>query len=210
MPPTYHAAFSLNRFSVLHLAPSGHGNKLKITETNAGELVSPRRIEVLPGDRYGRLTIISELPKAGKERRFLCRCECGNELPVKMLSLRSGNTQSCGCLKSEVISSLHTIDLVGKTFGDLTVIEQAGRYHGQIAWLCKCSCGESIEVWSQGLRDGNVTSCGHTEKQGSKRGISGKSVKLSSHGIIAADTKDYQHQYYMKVLKDKRSKPRQP
>lgn len=62
-----------------------------------------RRIKMNPGDKYGRLTIVSEVEKINKKghRRFLCRCECGNMRTVDMAGLRQGTTKSCGCLARE-------------------------------------------------------------------------------------------------------------
>lgn len=59
------------------------------------------------GDKYGRLTIIKELPShvypAGDtQRRILCRCECGKEVAVNLGSLRSKHTTSCGCYNAEL------------------------------------------------------------------------------------------------------------
>lgn len=33
--------------------------------------------------------------------RYACRCDCGNVVYVRATSLRSGSTQSCGCLRRE-------------------------------------------------------------------------------------------------------------
>lgn len=57
--------------------------------------------------RYGRLTVIefSEFKKSGKAFRhamFLCDCECGSRLDVSIYNLRSGNTVSCGCYRTEI------------------------------------------------------------------------------------------------------------
>ena len=56
----------------------------------------------LTGHRFGRLVVIREYGRA-KDRQvtWLCRCECGAEVVVKAGNLRSGNTQSCGCLRLE-------------------------------------------------------------------------------------------------------------
>lgn len=64
-----------------------------------------RRIEVSVGDKYGSLTIISELPSrkrasGGTSRMFLCRCECGEEREVSFGNLRKGHTRSCGCSRA--------------------------------------------------------------------------------------------------------------
>jgi hypothetical protein len=44
------------------------------------------------------------------------------------------------------------IDLTGKRFGMLTVLEQAGRKNNQVCWLCRCDCGKSLVVKSSALR----------------------------------------------------------
>ena len=66
-----------------------------------------RKIEVRPGDKYGRLTVIKEVDRyvdssGRKYRQMLCSCDCGSE-PIKVLlnSLRKGHTKSCGCLSIE-------------------------------------------------------------------------------------------------------------
>ena len=66
-----------------------------------------RRIEVHPGDKYNRLTIIDEVepyvkPNGVKMRQVRCKCECGNEnFIVRLDSIRSGKTKSCGCYNRE-------------------------------------------------------------------------------------------------------------
>lgn len=53
-------------------------------------------------NKYGRLTILSQLPGPG--RRVAVSCDCGSLLEVKMYNLEKGFTRSCGCLKAEVAS----------------------------------------------------------------------------------------------------------
>ncbi len=62
--------------------------------------------ELIKGQKYGRLTIISEAtPDINKQgfpaRRVECLCECGNYTNIKMYSVTKGLTKSCGCLLSE-------------------------------------------------------------------------------------------------------------
>lgn len=53
------------------------------------------------------------------------------------------------------------IDLTGKIFGRLTVIEQAGRdQRGNVMWLCTCTCGNQKVAHGPRLRAGHVASCG--------------------------------------------------
>lgn len=59
-------------------------------------------LSVKIGDKYGRLTVLERAKNDVRKRPvFLCRCICGTKLPVRSNALRTGNTRSCGCLKSE-------------------------------------------------------------------------------------------------------------
>ena len=53
------------------------------------------------------------------------------------------------------------VDLVGKKFGNLTVIEFAGQNkHHSRTWLCRCDCGNTTVVTTNKLTTGNTKSCG--------------------------------------------------
>lgn len=60
----------------------------------------------LTGKTYGLLKVIEKsesLTKNGRTRaRWLCKCDCGNEVIVFATYLQSGDTKSCGCIKKEV------------------------------------------------------------------------------------------------------------
>lgn len=51
----------------------------------------------LTGKRFGRMVAL----RYEGNRKWLCRCDCGNEKVVFGLDLRQGKTQSCGCLQRE-------------------------------------------------------------------------------------------------------------
>lgn len=60
----------------------------------------------LTNQKYGKLTVIkpaeSIKEKSGTVRSaWLCKCDCGKEVIVKTINLRSGDTKSCGCLYSK-------------------------------------------------------------------------------------------------------------
>lgn len=55
---------------------------------------------------------------------------------------------------------MRLIDLTGQTFGRLSVVKRAGHKGREVTWLCKCSCGNEIEVMGASLRSGNTMSCG--------------------------------------------------
>lgn len=52
------------------------------------------------------------------------------------------------------------IDLTGKKFGELTVIERAANNNNKTMWLCQCSCGNKKIVWGESIKKGSVVSCG--------------------------------------------------
>lgn len=63
--------------------------------------------------RFGRLTVMKQCgvyvsPCGSKRKKWLCKCDCGNEVIVTTNRLTSGNTKSCGCYKSEVEKEVHT------------------------------------------------------------------------------------------------------
>lgn len=53
------------------------------------------------------------------------------------------------------------IDLYGKRFGRLTVIERGkNSNNGHACWICQCDCGKEVIVNSSDLRSGKQISCG--------------------------------------------------
>lgn len=60
-----------------------------------------KRIEILPGEKFSRLTIISEAEKRSGMRYFHCRCDCGKEGIFRFTALRVGKVKSCGCLRDQ-------------------------------------------------------------------------------------------------------------
>jgi hypothetical protein len=60
----------------------------------------------VPGDRFGRLTLVSEAHIGkGRDRHWNVVCDCGQTRTVSQRALRSGNTKSCGCLQREKASA---------------------------------------------------------------------------------------------------------
>ena len=75
------------------------------------------------------------------------------------------------------------IDLTGKQFGRLTVIERdfdKKDKSRQAWWKCKCSCGKEISVRSHCLISGNTQSCGCYRKEQQYKGII-NSEKVKQH-----------------------------
>ena len=58
----------------------------------------------LTGQRFGRLTVLKkEKSDNNGNVMWRCQCDCGNIVIVRGVSLRSGNTRSCGCLHKDIV-----------------------------------------------------------------------------------------------------------
>lgn len=112
----------------------------------------------LTGERFGKLVALHIdkpyiKPSGRKISTWHCQCDCGNTTTVRTEYLRSGHTTSCGC-------SCGRVDIIGKKYGRLTVI----KYVGSGKHLCKCECGNEVEVITENLNNGNTKSCGCYQK----------------------------------------------
>ena len=63
-----------------------------------------KHIPIPVGTTYGRLTILEQPPQQRGKGNYLyfCQCGCGNTGWFYSYKLRSGHTQSCGCLRIEL------------------------------------------------------------------------------------------------------------
>jgi hypothetical protein len=102
------------------------------------------------GNTYGKLTITEIF----REDKYIVmaktKCACGNEHTVRLYSLTSGHTTSCGCL----------YDLTGKTFNRLTVLAKGKIHNKRQYYMCQCTCGIITEVSANQLPNGKIKSCG--------------------------------------------------
>lgn len=67
-------------------------------------LTISRRVIDITYQRFGRLVVLSPHSRVSARQKiaWLCQCDCGNTAVVMGEHLRSGHTQSCGCLQSDV------------------------------------------------------------------------------------------------------------
>ena len=108
--------------------------------------------------RFGKL-IVTEQVVIDNTIMYKCHCDCGNNTIVKGGNLTSGNTRSCGCLEQEILDQKYFIDLTGKTYGKLTVIEYVGKNKNNRFWKCRCDCGNTVIRTQSAIMSGH-SSCG--------------------------------------------------
>lgn len=72
------------------------------TSPSSSQIKHNHRWIDLTGQIFGRLTVIRPEGLTSRNAQiWLTRCSCGNDVSVVSRALRSGNTQSCGCLHRE-------------------------------------------------------------------------------------------------------------
>ena len=123
------------------------------------------------GNRYGHLKVIKYAYTHPKRRCafWLCQCDCGKQIILEGSELRRGNYQCCGtdCKFSRENNKVK--NLLGQTFGELSVIEFVGIDSNQhcAMWKCKCNnCGSNTIQRGKDLVHGAVKSCGCIKSKG--------------------------------------------
>lgn len=127
----------------------------------------------LTGQTFGRLKVIEraedQVSKAGNHKTmWLCKCSCGNETIVSSDGLKTGGTQSCGCLAKELTSQKCSKDITGQKFGKLTAIRRISEIGEPVKWECKCDCGNTCIVSKNNLGR-STKSCGCLKHKGTHK-----------------------------------------
>lgn len=85
------------------------------------------------------------------------------------------------------------IDMSGKRFGRLVVLERAENTSGgQARWLCRCDCGNTTTVMGKLLRNGHTKSCGCLNKEiNSKLSLNDLTGKVFGKLTVVSRGEDY-------------------
>lgn len=60
----------------------------------------PPQAKDIQGRKFGRLTAVEYFGRVNGQSVWLCLCDCGNTRKVRRHELMRGDTQSCGCLRT--------------------------------------------------------------------------------------------------------------
>jgi hypothetical protein len=122
------------------------------------------------GQMFGLWLVIErgEKPEGLKNQNpyWLCECQCEKKTRrvVSGLSLRNGDSTSCGCKVSTRMQQLglsNFKDISNTKFGRLLTIDVAGKTDdGHYLWNCICECGNNFVGNSKTLLSGLTKSCG--------------------------------------------------
>lgn len=123
--------------------------------------MAPRTKDII-GQKFNMLTVLRELPG----HRIICRCDCGNIKEFNKYQVAGGHIKSCGCLKNKIK------DRTGEKFGMLTIIKEL--HGGKV--LCRCDCGNEIELIKNAVVGGRINSCGCITRNNIKRDLTGMKI----------------------------------
>lgn len=145
-------------------------NKYKVTHMNYQYCENCKPAAPLKDDLVGRIfgnlkvieRIANHKQPSGKEKvMYLCQCKCGTKVAVSASHLKSNHTTSCGCLQKYKASKQRSVNLIGKKFGLLKVVDNLGIGANQKNyWKCECECGNIKITYTSELTSGKCKSCG--------------------------------------------------
>ena len=109
------------------------------------------------GKLYGKLSPVNlDRSVPGDGDYWLFACDCGRSKVIRWSSVRRGLTKSCGCAQH----TKNVVDMRGKRFGMLTVVERVGSRNNKADWLCQCDCGETRTLTQDYLARNIAKDCG--------------------------------------------------
>ena len=164
------------------------------------------KYENLSGQIFGRLKVLEKDITLSEEKGYSiykCQCSCAKQTIcfIRANSLKTGHTQSCGCLAKELASLSNTINLRGQYINSILVIERSDfkNNNRHVYWKCKCYCGKNFIADGTELRQGKIISCGcYQQSKGEKK------IKE----ILDNANVEYKTQYTFNSLKGKNRKLR--
>ena len=142
----------------------------------------------LTGVEFENLTVLyrsEDMIKDGKRRRvrWHCRCRCGNEFDVIADNLRQRPNMTCNECVNKRRSEHNRIDVVGKKYGRLTIVEVVVNTRPTKV-KCICDCGNEYIGAQADIVSGHTQSCGCLQKEmASQSNTKDWTGVVSAHGI---------------------------
>lgn len=87
------------------LLRSGEKKSCGCLQKDKARELGKNNLKNLVNQKFGLLTVLSyeytkKTPSGTSKIFWKCKCDCGNEVIIEGNALRTGNTKSCGCIKS--------------------------------------------------------------------------------------------------------------
>lgn len=119
--------------------------------SSCGNCYKGIQYEKFIGKKYGRLTILNK-PDRNKIK-VSCSCNKTKTFETNFNWVVNGHVISCGC----IFHQYHSLKNI--SFGKLHILKRNNNVENGIHYICKCDCGNEIEVLESDLFTGKVTCC---------------------------------------------------
>jgi len=156
-----------------------------------------KKQHIHPGERFGKLTVIADSgERQGGSIKWICRCDCGNEIILPTFILKSNRRRSCGC---DRVVKPGMRDITGERFGRLVAIEPTGNVSrtSGAQWRCRCDCGKEVVTNLTNLISGIKRSCGCYNSESARKRLmltedtSIKQLELATSKMYAQNNSGY-------------------
>jgi len=129
---------------------------------NTNESNTPAHLNLI-GKKSGLLTVVESLGIIKRQRKWLCKCECGNTRTISTGEFNRNRSPvlSCGCYHVR-------FDLTGKQLQNFKVVKFVPSKKFGSQWLCVCICGNEKVLSYDSLVVKKTQSCGCLNKSGTE------------------------------------------
>ena len=156
----------------------------------------PAKINLL-NKRFGKLLVFEETNKRkNKSIVWKCKCDCGNIIELSTKNLRNDGVIQCSQCghNREPITKRPKLNIIGKKFNHLTVLEETKQKtsDGHYLYKCQCDCENKTIVYlrKDHLINGHTKSCGCIKRKYKIGDI------INNKKIIGYDKNINNHLYY--------------
>lgn len=152
------------------------------------------------GQKFSNLTVIGIKKDKWDRNRYLCKCDCGNEVLANKTELISGRKKSCGCLKTNVIEKYSY--LVGQKINKWTVLEiTMGKKVCCATCICECGTIKSVNIYN--LLNDKSKDCGCGRKKMLRETRSKNLVGMRFGKLVAIELLEESNKFNRRVYKCK-------
>lgn len=109
------------------------------------------------GDKHNMLECVKYIGSDKRGKKFLFKCDCGNEVEYTGTYVKNNRYKSCGCMK---YNKNKDEDILKTKFNRLRPVERVDNIMRGKAFLCKCDCGNTTIVPLASLKNNRIKSCG--------------------------------------------------
>jgi hypothetical protein len=140
-----------------------------------------RQVSDLVGNRFSKLLVERFSHTKNGYSYWSCLCDCGARIETRGVSLKQGNTKSCGCVRAQKLAKRHA----SKSLRDLAITDRMSNYRSEARRK-----GHEFELSRQEFATlvfGNCVYCGESPQNAFKAKRAGVVQVIKLNGIDRFD-----------------------